>query len=83
MTRRAHTSAKRKLWLLAEALIEAPRIAAGPAAPVLPQCEFLVEAVVGHRPPPRPAPRGLAALSAPFVRTLAMFERLERAEMFD
>jgi phytoene synthase len=83
ITRRAHTSGRRKLQLLAEALMEAPRISADADAPPLPECAFLVEAVTTHRRKPVPAPRGFAAFSAPFVRTLEMFERLERAEMFD
>jgi phytoene synthase len=83
VTRRAHTTAKRKLWLLGEALLAAPRIAMGPAAPVLPQSAFLLDAVSAHRPVRAAPPRGLSAFAAPFVRTLDLFERLERAEMYD
>jgi phytoene synthase len=83
ITQRAHTSGKRKLGLLAQALIEAPRIAADSHAAVLPACAFLIDAMAAHHPKPRVAPRGLAAFAAPFVRTLDLFERLERAEMFD
>jgi 15-cis-phytoene synthase len=83
VTRRAHTSGRRKLRLLGEALVEAPRIATAAEAPALPECAFLVEAVTEHRLRPRKAPRGVEAFAAPFVRTLALFERLERAEMYD
>jgi phytoene synthase len=83
VTRRAHTSGRRKLQLLAESLVEAPRISTGWDAPALPECAFLVDAVTTHRRRPIPAPRGLAAFTAPFVRTLALFERLERAEIYD
>ena len=83
ITRRARTSGKRKLKLLGDALIQAPVIAAAPPSPPLPACDFLVEAVAGHRTRPREVPRGLAAITAPFVRTLHLFERLQRAEIYD
>lgn len=81
VTRRARTSGQRKLRLLAQAVVEARRIACDAApAPAMAPVAFLVEAVAAHRVKPHAAPKGLAAFAAPFVRTLDLFERLERAE---
>ena len=81
ITRRARVSGARKLQLLGHALACAPLITrATPAAAAAPYA-FLLDAVAAH--PPRPRPRGLSALAAPFVRTLDLFERLERAEILD
>ena len=81
VTRRARVSGSRKLQLLGQALAAAPLIARAPALPVARPCAFLLDAVAAH--PLRPRLTGLSALAAPFVRTLDLFERLERAEILD
>jgi phytoene synthase len=81
VTRRARVSAARKLQLLGQALASAPLIARAAPAPAAAPYAFLLEAVAAH--PLRPRPRGLSALAAPFVRTLDLFERLERAQIID
>jgi phytoene synthase len=83
ITRRARVSGARKLSLLAHAVAAAPLISRSDAAPASPANAFLVEAVAAHPLRPHVRPRGLSALAAPFVRTLDLFERLERAEILD
>ena len=83
VSRRARVSGARKLKLLAQAVAAAPLIARGDPAPAAPAHAFLLEAVAAHPLRPYRRPRGLGALAAPFVRTLDLFERLERAEIFD
>jgi phytoene synthase len=83
ITRRARVSGARKLSLLAHAVAAAPLISRSEAAPASPANAFLVEAVAAHPLRPHVRPRGLSALAAPFVRTLDLFERLERAEILD
>lgn len=83
VTRRARVSGARKLSLLAHAIAAAPLIARRAPAPVSAANSFLVEAVVAHPMRPFPRARGFSALTAPIVRTLDLFERLERAEILD
>jgi phytoene synthase len=83
VTRRARVSGARKLSLLAQAVATAPLITRTPPAPPTCANAFLVEAVEAHPLRPYPRARGFSALAAPFVRTLDLFERLERAEILD
>ena len=83
VTRRARVSGSRKLSLLAQAVAAAPLIARSSPAPATSANAFLLEAVAAHPLRPFARLRGFSALAAPFVRTLDLFERLERAEVLD
>jgi phytoene synthase len=82
ITTRARVSGWRKVQLLAQAIAQAPRVAREPMAPPLEATAFLIDAVACARLAPIKEPRGFEAFRESFVRTLAIFERLERAEQF-
>ncbi|QXM25253.1 phytoene/squalene synthase family protein [Elioraea tepida] len=75
---RAIVPGRRKLALLARSLAAAPFAAAGDvlAAPPLPQTRFLVQAAVAAAP----QPARLDGLAARITWTIALFERLQRAD---
>ena len=80
VTRRAHVSGARKLALLARSTAESLALRPRFGEPPLAATAFLVDSVAATRvfAPRRPA----YSVRAHFVRVLAMFERLERAQQF-
>jgi phytoene synthase len=80
VTRRARVRAARKLALAGRALLRSLWLERGPPAAPLPAAAFLLQAIEPARPfAPRKARVGLREK---FLRVLAAFERLERAEQF-
>jgi phytoene synthase len=80
---RARVPGPRKAAMLAQALLAAPQLRDGPPDPALPAVAFLIDAVVATSVRAR-APRAARIEFVPqFLRVLAMFERLERAEQVE
>ena len=82
VARRARVSGARKLQLLGQALLAAPRLEAGAAHPPLPAMQFLIDAVARAPAPARAAQAAPRGLRPQMLRVLAIYERLERAERF-
>jgi len=79
VTRRARVPGRRKLELLARAVAESSRLAAGRPLPA-PACGlFLIEAVAKGCPAPKRPSRPILDWRDSFVGTLHAFERLQRA----
>jgi phytoene synthase len=80
ISHRARVNGGAKVALLGKAVALSPWLSRGAPAPALDSAAFLVDAVA--REPVRGAPAQAAGFVLQFVRTLEMFERLERAERF-
>ena len=79
VTARARVSGRRKLALLARAIVESRRLErATAAAPAAPCGLFLVEAVANGLPGPRRPSRPFVDWRDSFLETLQIFERLQR-----
>ena len=79
---RAVVSARRKLFLLAEALIAATRRTGNAAHPVLPEAHYLLDAITRHdraRGVSGDPLAGETLFTRELSRVLGVFERLERA----
>jgi phytoene synthase len=77
VTARARVGDRRKVALIAAAVLRTPTLSRGQPAPPPPAAEFLIDAVARQR---APNPARSYSLSAHFVRVLEIFERLERTE---
>ena len=84
VTLRARVPRMRKAGLLARAVLATPWLKPAPPAPALDAVAYLIAAVRAAPAPPLPrAAPALVQTPAPqFLRVLAIFERLERAEEF-
>ena len=82
VSRRATTSARRKLFLIARALARWPFVGATSPAPALAEARFLVEAAAQDHASSQPSLRPVRDWRENFVGALATFERLQRAERF-
>ena len=82
VTRRARVSARRKLQLLAHAVVASPFLSGDASAPPLACARFLAEAAANGRAAPRGSPRAIADWRESLVAVIDTFERLRRAERF-
>ncbi len=80
ITHRARVAGKRKLALLAKAVMLSPILSRGAPLPPLAATAFLIDAVAAH--PIRATVFETDGMASQFLRVLAIFERLERAERF-
>jgi 15-cis-phytoene synthase len=79
---RARVSGRRKAGILARALVASPLLRLGPPAETLVAVLFLLDAVGRAPPPTPPIKKQRWRIRLQFLRVLAIFERLERAEQF-
>ena len=77
---RAHVSGRRKLELLARAIVESRRLSPDGRRPVDRCGQFLIDAVATGRPGPKQPSRAVLDWQDQFIDTLQMIERLRRAD---